>query len=205
MSVLEHDFESEGHEGKLLSDHLAWLISRSILILVLVLIAFVTRLPFHRLLLNEVVLELETKERDRLTEYYNELSTLREFSVRFRNAYTHSNGLTLEAEAMPQTDNIQGAEVALLRAQHSLDALEHRFLDRNVQFDEETDETFEDLLRDGRAGLKAQDELCSKLREAAARKEFRTLQANQDLVDGDVAGIDQLEREYVFHTRDYEQ
>jgi len=180
------------------ADHVMWVFSRGLLIVFIVVLAFVIRVPFHRLIQRDVVLDMEEAEKEKMLEKFRLVSDLSVLASNLENCFSDSAASVSEYARTPTVELRDSAEAKMHRCNSDRDRLIERWGDRHVKLDDEVETYVNDLLREANEGLKLESELLSgRLLPTLPI----TFEGYKLVIDHCVDNIAQYERNYVIKQR----
>jgi hypothetical protein len=207
MDVIHDVLDSHGSKEIVgwrdsLLEHVMWLLSRSLLILFIVGLAFAVRLPFQRLMGGEAVHEMEEAEKQRQLDEFKIVQQLSIAASKFQPAFADSARAVTEYERTRSGDSRNVAEVKLRRATVALDRFRDTFGNRNVELQDDLEGRLNLLIDDGESGLRAQNAVLSTPPSSRATKWIVTFDCNKTMIAKDVDSIANYERGYVLAKRE---
>jgi len=191
-----HSAETGGDWKSRAVEHSFWFLSRGLLIVFIVLIAFFAHVPFQKLLQRDAALEMEEAQKEKLLAKYKLIDQLSVGAVKFQAA------LETVFDALAQTASDTGGKkgdsvtTKLHRAEDGLNALRDLFEARQIPLDDEIQEATEHLINDGDDALSRCQAIASEIR-LTTHGQGRTFKAEKEIVAIDIADINGYEHTYV--------
>lgn len=174
-----------------LLDHIFWVLSRSVLIVFIVVLALVGRIPFHHLLQRDVVLEREQIEKERMLERCKLVDDLSLYASKVEACFTDSVGAVLDYTRTPSPRSRDAAETKHRLCNSAIDRLREHWGNRQVKLDDNIEEYVNNLIHDAEQGLRVQADVLGQQPE---KMRPITFGAYKSLVDQSVDNINQYGR-----------
>ncbi len=191
-----HSHESSGWRTRF-AEHLMWVLSRSLLIMFILLVAYLGRIPFHRLVQRDVVLDMEQAEREKALDKFKLVSELSVASAKFEASFNESGNAVIDYEHDPTAARRLVAEERLRAATRALDRLRDRFANRQELLEDTAENDFIQLISDGEHGVDFQAEILRNSSLDSTRPHVATFEAHEALIGQAVRHVCQYEKNYI--------
>jgi hypothetical protein len=207
MEVLPGVVEPEGElkRGSWMSstvDHALWLVSRLLLILFIVFVAYFARIPFHRLLERDVVIDMEEAEKAQMLEQYKEILSLSLSAGKFQSAFDDAVNAIVAYQGDPTPSQRSEAEKGIRMATTALDQFREEFGSRQAAIGLQFDESAHDLINVGDDGIREQQDILRQAPHPGVKRFTVMFQAHIDLLSRDLEAIHECEKNYVDSRRE---
>lgn len=184
-----------------LLEHMLWVLSRGLIILFVVLVAYVGRIPFHHLIQRDVVLDMEQAEKEKILEQFTLISDLSVSAAKFDASFTDSASAVLQYAHLPGTSLRESAETKLRQSTAVLDRFRERFGTRQVRLPEDFEDDVIHLINDGSQGLRIQADMLREISQGGSTKLLVTFDAHKSLIALSAFNIRHSEQSFIARQR----
>jgi len=157
-------------------------------------VAYFARVPFQRLLVRDVVVEIEEKQKEKLFEEFNLINDLAVGGSNFAPLVEDSAHAVAEYERSRTPSSKEAAERSVHDAVSALDALKGRFRDRHAHLDMQFEAAVLQLIEDGENGFRTEARILSSDKADELPYTFDGFNA---LIMMDVTNLNRCEQVYV--------
>ena len=177
-----------------IADHGLWVLSRTLVVIIIVVVAYFARVPFQRLLVRDVVVEMEEKQKEKLLEEFNLVNDLAVGGSNFAPIAEDSARAVVEYERSRTPASKETAERSVHDAVSTLDILKRQFKERHALLDMQFEAEVHQLIEDGENGIRLETRILSSDNANELPYTFDGLNA---LITMDVKNLDRYEQVYV--------
>jgi hypothetical protein len=202
MDIIHDVVHSEGLKNTLgwresIVDQSIWLVSRSLLIVFIVWLAFSIRLPFQRLIGGEAIHEMEEAEKEKQLQEFRLVQQLSIAAAKFQPTFNDSANAIIRYQQTRTAESRNVAEAKLHQARVDLDRFHDSFGNRTILLKDDLETSITTLIDDAEAGLRVQNDLLQAVSSSKQFKSPLTFGCNKTMIEKDVEGIVNYEVTYV--------
>jgi hypothetical protein len=178
-------------------DYSFWLLSRAILVSLIVVCAFVFRVPFERLITGEAVHQMVEAETQKQVDQFKFVDHLSVAASTFESSFADSIECTQRYEQTPDRESRMRAESKVKEARSKWNDMKAQFEARTTRLNDDIERDVQNLITDGETGLKAEDDALRSPGVNTLLRQRPTFACHETLVHEETEELQQFEKSYV--------